>query len=179
MSAPLSIDRINGLSRAEFTEVFGGIYEHSPWVARKAYEVGPFRDREALEAVMREVVDCSTPSERREILRSHPQLSGNAARRGELTASSTREQARLSLNALSGPEFEIMLELNRRFTDKFGFPGIVAVRLHDSIESVIAQLERRLGNDQAAEEAESIGQVHHIASFRLHDLVVDQTEPPG
>ena len=82
MNAPLSIERVNGLSRTEFVETFGDIYEHSRWVAEKAYDAGPFHDRDALETAMRGVVDRSAPSERREILRKHPQLSGQAARRG-------------------------------------------------------------------------------------------------
>jgi 2-oxo-4-hydroxy-4-carboxy--5-ureidoimidazoline (OHCU) decarboxylase len=104
-------------------------------------------------------------------------LSGQAARRGKLTAESTQEQSRLSLNTLTGPDLERMLDINRRFMDKFGFPGIVAVRLHDSIESVIAELEQRLNNNLADEVRDAILQVHHIARFRLHDLVEENPEP--
>jgi 2-oxo-4-hydroxy-4-carboxy-5-ureidoimidazoline decarboxylase len=178
MNSSYNIDQINALSPEAFQEALGGIYEHSPWVAREAYANGPFNSRVELEKRFRDVVDAASQDQRTGILRAHPQLSGQAARRGKLTAESTQEQSRLSLNALTGPDLEYMIDINRRFMDKFGFPGIVAVRLHDSIESVIAELEQRANNNLAEETRDAIGQVHHIARFRLHDLVKESPDPP-
>lgn len=178
MNSTYNIDQLNALSPEAFLGALGGIYEHSPWVAREAYADGPFNSRVELEKRFRDVVDAATEDQRTEILRAHPQLSGQAARRGKLTSESTQEQSRLSLNALNGPDLERMLDINRRFMDKFGFPGIVAVRLHDSVESVIAEFEQRINNNLADEVRDAIVQVHHIARFRLHDLVEESPDPP-
>jgi len=178
MTSLHTIHEINALSPEEFIRLLGGIYEHSPWVAEGAYGSRPFRNREALESAMRGVVDGCSTDQRIGILRAHPQLSGKEARQGNLTADSAQEQSRLSLNALSGADLQQMLDINQRFMRKFGFPGIVAVRLHDAVDTVIADLERRIESEYADEVEAALGQVHHIARFRLHDLVSQNPVSP-
>lgn len=176
---PLTIHEINALPQDAFVRLFGGIYEHSPWVAEGAFGSLPFTDRDALVSAMRAVVESAAADMRVGILCAHPQLSGKEARQGTLTTNSTREQTRLSLNSLAGPELQRMLDLNRGFMEKFGFPGIVAVRLHDAIDGVFAELERRIGNEYAREVQDALEQVHHIARFRLHDMVDEDPAAPG
>ena len=46
--------------------------------------------------------------------------------------------------------------LNRRYREKFGFPCIVALRLHANRESVMREMERRLGNNADTELADAL-----------------------
>ncbi len=77
------------------------------------------------------------------LVRAHPELAGGEA----LTVDSTSEQARLGFNRLSKAELEQMNSLNRRYREKFGFPCIVALRLHANRASVMDEMARRLGNN--------------------------------
>ena len=54
-----------------------------------------------------------------------------AAIRGELTADSTREQDGAGLGRCSPSELARITDLNRRYSAKFGFPSILAVKGHD------------------------------------------------
>lgn len=163
--------QLNALSDDEFVEVLGGVYEHSPWVAQQASGRRPFETRAALELCMREIVDASGRERMLELLRAHPQFAGKEAQAGTLTVESTAEQGRLSLNRLPADQLQRMRALNDHYMKRFGFPGIVAVRLHRTVESVFAELDRRRDNDIDAEITEAIGQVCHIVHFRLDDLI--------
>lgn len=171
MTARFSLDQINALSSAQFIDTFGGVYEHSPWVAERAEARRPFASREALEQTMRDIVEQAGDDARLAILRAHPEFAGREAETGSLTRESSAEQGRLSLNRLPAEQLQRMREINAHYMRVFGFPGIVAVRLHRSVDSVFDELDRRRHNALAVEAREAIEQVYHIVHFRLQDLI--------
>ncbi len=108
------------------------------------------------------------PLERKlQLARAHPELAGREAQAGALTVDSSSEQARLGFTALSSEEFRKMAALNRGYREKFGFPCIVALRLHSSRESVMAEMEERLANDADTELANALEQIGYITRGRL------------
>ena len=52
----IALQALNGLSQAEFTSRLGAIYEHSPWVAERAFAARPFASLDALHAAMQGAV---------------------------------------------------------------------------------------------------------------------------
>jgi len=144
-----------------------GVFEHSPWVAERAWARGPFRSVEALHRAMLQVVQEATPQEQLALVRAHPELAGAEAKDGSLTADSSSEQSRLGFDRLTKDEFTRMGELNRRYREKFGFPCIVALRLHATRDSVIAEMARRLANDGETELRNALEQIGHITRGRL------------
>jgi OHCU decarboxylase len=103
------------------------------------------------------------------LVRAHPELAGGEA----LTLDSNSEQARLGFNRLSKAELERVNGLNRRYRDKFGFPCIVALRLHANRTSVMDEMERRLGNNAETELARALEQIGHITRGRLDKLLAE------
>ena len=113
------------------------------------------------------VVENASPEKKLALVRAHPELAGGEA----LTVDSTSEQGRLGFNRLSKAELEKMTSLNRRYRDKFGFPCIVALRLHANRDSVMGEMERRLGNNADTELANALEQIAHITRGRLEKIV--------
>ncbi len=171
MNKSYTIEEVNNLSDCEFTDLLGGVYEHSSWVAEQALSQRPFQNRDALEAAMKSCVVNASKDERLGILKAHPEFAGVAT--VELTDSSTAEQSSLSLNKLPPAQHARMQDFNKRFMAKFGFPGIVAVRMQKSVEDIFAAFERRLDNDVETEQKEAMEQVYAIVRFRLHDLLTE------
>lgn len=163
----MTLAEINRLDRAGFAGLLGAVFEHSPWVAERAWERRPFRSAAELHAAMAGAVSRASRGEQLALLRAHPELAGGEA----LSVDSTSEQGRLGFNALSRAELERMTELNRRYREKFGFPCIVALRLHAGRDSVMAEMQRRLANDSATELADALVQVGHITRGRLEKLL--------
>ena len=59
----MDLDELNGLSRPDFVDALGWIFEQSPWVADRAWFRRPFRTRAALhEAMVDEVSRALPPS---------------------------------------------------------------------------------------------------------------------
>ena len=126
----LSLNELNQSSRTDFVETLGGIFEHSPWVAEGAFLERPFETLDALHACMVRVVDAAGLDRQLGLIRAHPDLAGKAARAGNLTESSTREQAGAGLDRLTDTEYERFHELNNAYKEKFDFPIILAVKGH-------------------------------------------------
>ncbi len=165
-------DRPSTLTKPQFVEIFGGIFEHSPWIAERAYEreMGPAHDsaigvHSLLAAEFRKASD----EERLGVLRAHPDLAGKLAAAKRLTAESTEEQASAGLDALTDDEREKFASLNEAYTQKHGFPFIIAVKDHTKTQ-IIAQFETRIHNDSATEMATACKQVERIAELRLKDM---------
>jgi chitin deacetylase len=158
------------LDRQAFVARFSAVFEHSPWVAERAWARRPFPTLDSLHKGMMSVVAEASAEEKLALVRAHPELAGVEAKEGVLTADSSSEQGRLGFTSLARDEFLRMQDLNRAYREKFGFPCIVALRLHASRQSVIAEMQRRLGNNAPAELHNALEQIGHITRGRLDKL---------
>jgi len=157
------------LDAAAFMARFGGIYEHSDWVATAILEAGldACDDRIAhLAGRMAAIVDNAGDSAQLTLLRAHPELAGKLAIDGGLTADSTNEQAGAGLDRCSPEEFAEFQTLNTAYGAKFGHPFIIAVRGLDRT-AILAAFRKRVENDAASEFATALAEVHKIARLRL------------
>jgi 2-oxo-4-hydroxy-4-carboxy-5-ureidoimidazoline decarboxylase len=162
----MTIADLNSLERAEFVSAIGWVFEHSPWVAERAWIMRPFADAQALHRAMVDQVERSLPEEQLALLRAHPDL-GTRARVSE---ASTAEQAGAGLDQLTPAEFERLRRLNDDYRHKFGFPFLFAVTgstKHDILEA----LERRARSSREEEYLVALDQVYRIARFRLEDIL--------
>ena len=166
----MRLSDLNGMDRSAFVTALGGTFEHSPWVAERCFGDRPFSSIGALHAAMVAAMDRALASEQLTLLRSHPELAGKAAIRGELTVDSTREQDSAGLGQCTPSEYARITELNIRYNAKFGFPFILAVKGLDR-GGILREFARRVEHDRPTEFAEALQQVARIARFRLEALI--------
>ena len=162
MTAPLAIQALNSMDCDSFVAALGWVFEHSPWVAARAWQRRPFASLEALHRAMAETVAAATADEQLALICAHPDLGARA----RLSAASEGEQAGAGLDRLTAPEFHRLHLLNTAYRDKFGFPFIYAVK-GSGKQEILAALERRLAAPPAAERAAALEQIYRIAQFRL------------
>jgi 2-oxo-4-hydroxy-4-carboxy-5-ureidoimidazoline decarboxylase len=170
IAGPVDMAPINAMDRAAFVQKFGGIFENSPWVAEKAWEKRPFASLDDMHAAMVTVARYAPAAMQLTLLQSHPDLAGKEAEAGTMTASSVAEQASAGLNALSRAEMVQMSDLNAAYKKKFGFPFIIAVRMHTK-EGILFEFNRRLQNDTQTEFANDLQNVYIITRLRLNKLL--------
>ena len=166
---PLSIDGINYFDAKAFTNAFGTVYEHSPWIAERAFSLRPadgFSSIAALHASLVATVGAASRDEQIALLRAHPELAGVEAAAGTLTDDSTREQQAAGLNALTADDVARLHSLNARYRDRFGFPFIIAAR-NNTQPAIFGTLEARLHNTTGMELENALAQVGEIARLRL------------
>ena len=168
--------QLNSMSAQDFAGALESIWERSPWIPGRVAGMRPFRSVLDLHGAMSSAVLTAAPDEQLALIRAHPQLAGKAATRGELTPDSTREQRGAGLDACSPEELARLTTLNSLYTERFGFPFVLAVKGHNR-SSILDELERRVGNTLEAERMEALQQISRIAAFRLQDLVVEEAGP--
>ena len=167
------IERPSQMTRARFVERFGSIFEHSPWIAERSFdlELGPAHDcATGLHNALARMFRSASPEERLGVLRTHPDLAGKLAQAKRLTAESTQEQASAALDALTDQERATFERLNTDYTAKHGFPFIIAVR-DNTKDSILRAFQTRIANDSATEFATACAQVERIAELRLKDIL--------
>lgn len=156
-----------------FVARFGGIFEHSAWIAERAYnlELGPAHDSASgLHNALARMFRTASHAERLGVLTAHPDLAGKLAAAKRLTPESTHEQASAALDALTDAERASFQSLNAQYVAKHGFPFIIAVR-DNSKDSILAAFQTRISNDTPTEFTTACAQVERIAELRLKDIL--------
>jgi 2-oxo-4-hydroxy-4-carboxy-5-ureidoimidazoline decarboxylase len=171
---PMTIDEINSVSHGEFVSKVGWVFEHSPWVAERAWEKRPFLNADHVHAAMMETVELGSRLEQLALLRAHPDL-GTRARVGvpgaaPLSDASAAEQKRAGLDQLTIAEHEHLMRLNNAYRKKFGYPFIYAVKGAGK-QDILKALEQRLAASEEGEFQEALRQVYRIARFRLESAI--------
>ena len=170
---PQRRERPSAMDRARFVGRFGGVFEHSPWVADRAFdlELGPAHDSATgLHNALCRVFRSAPAEERLGVLAAHPDLAGKLAQAKRLTPDSSREQASAGLDALTDAERAEFQQMNTAYMAKHGFPFIIAVR-DNTRASILAAFQTRLAHDRTAEFATACAQVERIAALRLKDML--------
>ncbi|TNE37596.1 MAG: 2-oxo-4-hydroxy-4-carboxy-5-ureidoimidazoline decarboxylase [Alphaproteobacteria bacterium] len=157
------------MNQTDFVANFGGIYEHSPWVAERAFDKEPTLTLEAVTMALAREVDNASHNEQLALLRAHPDLAGRLGIDESLTDSSKSEQQGAGLDKCTREEFEAFQVLNTAYKEKFGFPFILAVKGWQR-QGILKEFQRRVDNDRDTEFNEALAQVHRIARFRLEDF---------
>ena len=164
-------NRPSAMNREEFIAKFGDIFEESAWVAEDAFalELGPAHDSaEGVHNALCRAFRAASYEKRLAVLCAHPDLAGKLAQQGELTQSSTQEQASAGLDNLSAQEVSHFTKMNSAYTEKFGHPFIIAVKGLNKHE-ILQAFQARIENNPDAEFTEACRQVEKIAILRLRD----------
>jgi len=173
MGTPLTLQQLNQADQAGFTALLDGTYEHSPWIAERAWAARPFASLAALKQALVQVVSASGREAQLGLIRAHPELAGKAMVAKALTAESTNEQGKAGLTQCTPEEFARIQQLNADYNTRFGFPFILAVRGPRGVgldkHQIIATFARRLQHHPDLEFAEALRNIHRIAEIRLDD----------
>jgi OHCU decarboxylase len=154
-------------TREQFVARYGGVYEHSAWVAEEAFaEAVEITDPAQLAKVFANRVDEASYDRKLALIRAHPDLAGKAAIAGGLTDASSDEQSSAGIDQCTPEEYEQFQSLNAEYSDKFGFPFVMAVRDSNRAD-ILNAFSKRLNNDEASEFATAIDEIHKIARMRL------------
>ena len=168
--APPTLAAINALDRGRFVARLGGVFEHSPWIAERAWAARPFANPGELHAALTHAMRSGSEAEKLGLLRAHPELAGRDAAEGRLTASSAGEQKSAGLDRLDAGELRRLADLNAAYRGKFGFPFIIAVRARTK-DQILAEFARRLARSETEEFATALDEVATIARIRLERML--------
>lgn len=158
------IDEINQTNHEEFMEITDGIFEHSPWIAKKAEKAKPFSSLQHLHQEMVTIVENSSYEEKLTLIKAHPNLGERVA----MTTDSTKEQSGSGLQNLTPEEYEQFLSMNQLYMEKFGFPFILAVRGKDK-HQIYQAMVSRFQNSDDIEFQTALAEIYKIAGLRLQE----------
>jgi 2-oxo-4-hydroxy-4-carboxy-5-ureidoimidazoline decarboxylase len=157
------------MDKASFMAVYGSIFEHSPWIAAQVWDKGLHSGGlPELHAAFSKVIRTADRGPQLTLLRAHPQLASAITSSEELTDESRGEQRGAGLDQCSAAEFEEFEYLNSTYSDKFGFPFIIAVKGFGR-EQILEIFRTRLTNSPEEEFQQALEQVIRIGKFRLQE----------
>jgi len=161
-----SIAEVNKMSREDFIEKVGWVFEHSPWVANKAWLYKPFKNVEMLHQLMVDVVVEASISDQLDLIRAHPDLGS----RIEMTDVSVKEQKGAGLDSLTEQEYKEFQSLNKAYIEKFHFPFILAVKGHTK-ETIYQEMQKRIYHTENEEFQKALSEIYAISEIRLLGII--------
>src|SRR3954454_320212 len=129
-AAMLALDDLNAMDEDAFVAALGGVFEHSPWVARDAFARRPFASVSELAGALEAAMRAAPRARQLDLIRAHPQLTGREGRAGALPGEQAGGQGRAGLDRLTAAEVSDLESLNGAYRERFGFPLVVCVREH-------------------------------------------------
>jgi 2-oxo-4-hydroxy-4-carboxy-5-ureidoimidazoline decarboxylase len=126
----------------------------------------PYGTPEALERAAAAAAATLTDDELEAALARHPRI-GERAGAGHDAAHSTREQA--GVDRSDAQVLQRLADGNRAYEERFDRVFLIRAAGRDSHE-ILAELERRLRNDDATERAETVTQLGEIMLLRLRQV---------
>jgi|TARA_Y100000310_G_scaffold18858_1_gene18491 2-oxo-4-hydroxy-4-carboxy-5-ureidoimidazoline decarboxylase len=160
-----SINYINNLSKDEFCNIFGNVFENTAWISEKTYNLKPFLDFDTIEKSFLSIYDQCDNGQFLEIFNSHPKLAVEKT----LTKNSLKEQRSTGLYECTEQELNEFSNLNKEYKNKFNFPFIIAVSGKNKKE-ILDIFKARVKNDLNTEFQEAKKQVKKIALIRIKEL---------
>jgi allantoate deiminase len=167
-----TISRLNSMTRDEFVGVVGPFFEHSEWIAGRAFAKRPFASTGDLYEKLCAVVEAATPDEKLKLIQAHPDLVGRMARENRLTRESASEQAAAGLTSLSADEIAAFELHNAEYTGRFGFPFVICARQNRK-QAILEAFPRRLAHSREEEITAALAEIYQIARLRLADAIAE------
>jgi 2-oxo-4-hydroxy-4-carboxy-5-ureidoimidazoline decarboxylase len=167
---PYSLAQLNAMSQGEFMAALGAVFEETPEIAQIAWHARPFTSAINLHQQMVNAIRYFSPEKKLALIQAHPDLGSRVA----MAEASVQEQAGAGLTQLSPQEYAQFQQLNQAYSEKFGFPFIIAVKNHTK-ESILTAFQRRLENSTTQERQQALVEIAEIAHFRLNELVLEQS----
>lgn len=163
-------ETLNQLDEAQFVTLFGALYEHSPWIACKAFSQRPFTSPDAVLEAMKTVMAQADEADQHALVRAHPELARRVGVDPTLTSASQAEQASAGLDRLTPAEYAQFNSLNTAYRDRFAMPFVICVRLSDK-ELILSEMARRVQNTPEVELRTALEQIDRIAALRFADVL--------
>jgi OHCU decarboxylase len=172
-SGLIRLSEVNQMSREQFVQTFGGLFQGPHWVVERAYDSRPFQDTVDLRRAFQEALFSATEEEQRQLITSYPDLGAESVAEGEEGEDSLRDQSTLGLTRLDERDHTELADLTSKYRERFGFPLVTAVRDRDSFAQILRHGWERLYNSPTQEHAAALVEIAKIAGFRFDDLVAE------
>jgi 2-oxo-4-hydroxy-4-carboxy-5-ureidoimidazoline decarboxylase len=160
----VDVEEFNLLSAEEASARVDGCLGVSRWV-EEVVAGRPYPDREALLERGAASADHLTDDELASAISRHPRIGERSGVGGQEAALSRAEQAGVD------PDDQAELRAgNAAYEERFGRVFLVRAAGRSS-EEILAELRRRLANDETTERAETVRALRDIAVLRLEQVV--------
>ncbi len=129
----------------------------------------PFHDLAALHCTADRLAQEWQGAELEQALSAHPRIGEKAAGAGKEAALSRNEQS--AMQQADGALQFAMLAGNQSYEQRFGRVFLIRAKGRSG-EEMLAELQRRLNNDEVTEQQEALTQLREITLLRLKESIV-------
>jgi OHCU decarboxylase len=169
----IRLDQVNQMSREEFADTFGPLFQGPRWVVENAYDRRPFTDTQDLRCAFQESLFTASPEQQADLMTFYPALGSDAVSSGDEGAFSQTDQSAAGLTRLTDEDHTAFTELTQAYREKYGIPLIVSVRDAGDRNQILETGWARMNNSATQEHATALIEIARIANHRFDDLVAE------
>ena len=160
----VTISQLNQADAAKAYRLIEPLIERASNVAEQVVQARPFADVQHLIETVNAALSALSDADQLTLFRAHPELAPENPL--AMTTASQTEQARLELLSKHSAYQDRLTQLNIAYQRRFGFPFIIALVGHASMQTVLVEFERRVKRAPDLERAEALHQVSLVSAAR-------------
>ncbi|MDW3223602.1 MAG: 2-oxo-4-hydroxy-4-carboxy-5-ureidoimidazoline decarboxylase [Paracoccaceae bacterium] len=161
----VDIRELNNCDEKRALQLLEPVIERAPAVVMQVLRHRPFADLADLILRISEELYALSDSQRMDLFQAHPELATDQPQ--SMTIASQKEQGQFGLTSSDNAHRTRLEKLNRAYREKFGFPFIVALSSHTSMDSVFAEFDIRLSADKTSEINRALEQICSVSAERV------------
>ncbi|SNR64374.1 2-oxo-4-hydroxy-4-carboxy-5-ureidoimidazoline decarboxylase [Haloechinothrix alba] len=155
-----TLSQLNEAPVGEATEHLLAVCHSRRW-ADRVVAGRPYRDADQLADTASSLLGELAWADIAEALSAHPRIGDRVS-----GSTSSAQWSRAEQSGVADESRAALIDANRRYEETFGHVFLIRASGRDSAQ-ILAELERRLGNDVAAEREDVRGQLAEITAGRL------------
>ena len=168
----VSLDRVNKMSKEQFTQAFARLFTGADWPAESAWELRPFASTTELRQAFEDAVLTADPADQKELVKGYFDISDLVNdEQGDLQAQV--ETGSIALDRMDDVQRQEIRAAAQAYQERFDMPLVVAVQNLATREQLVANAWRRVEHSPGLERRVAVGQVIDIAEDRFNKLVAD------
>ena len=148
-SSPTRLADVNSMDAAAFLKLFGGVFEHSSWVAERAWARKPFASIDALHAAMADAVRLASYDEQLALIRIHPDPR-HVPRRGE------KAQVRVQVKSRYATDCDRGFPVEDKSFDALDFLVVASLNIGNYGQGRTGEVQRRPGEEDPTHPGDAV-----------------------
>nr|WP_216402991.1 solute carrier family 23 protein [Arcanobacterium phocae] len=167
--AGVTLENVNNMSQEEFVDTFRSLFNTHVWPLETAWQARPFDTSEDLRNALLMAVVQADEAKRQELIADYPNMF--ALLTSDEADGLSRDIGSLALGSASEQQLAELSAIAEEYGNKFDLPYVAFLSIDDSIDTILADARRRLGNEKQVEQVVSLSQILRITTDRLDILM--------
>lgn len=169
----ITLDELNAMNQDDFVAALRPLFNNETFPLEAAWQSRPFNDVNELRAAIQVGVLTAEREMQDRLIHDYPAMDDLLLASDENASEISADRGSLGLDDMDDVDIERVTSIAQKYRDTYGMPFVAYLDTNDTVDSVVEQGLRRLGNSPEQEYRAVLSEIIEIANDRFDLLLAD------